>query len=248
MTYTDTLMVCGGVDAGGDLGERGECGIVLVPLQNVPFLIVPQQTCFVRQMNTALPPMLWLKVVNNGLFFTFLFGRFPCHIRRTTPNCGVHLMGRLPGNNRKYEIKTLQERHREILRRLALGQGSKDIASSLSITPQVVHYVKNSQIGKRELNLIQGARTADAVEVSNQIQELAPQALETLDAIMLDEESPDTIKVKIAIDLLDRAGHGAVKKNLNVNQQLTQKDLEDIKIRAKEVARVNGSIIEEVPN
>ena len=199
-------------------------------------------------MNTANVSGLWLKVANNGLFLSFLFCRLHRNIRRTTPNCGVHLMGRLPSNNRQYEIKSLQERHREILRRLALGQGSKDIASSLSITPQVVHYVKNSQIGKRELNLIQGARTADAVEVSNQIQELAPQALETLDNIMLDEESPDALKVKIAVDLLDRAGHGAVKKNLNVNQQLTQKDLEDIKSRAKEVGRVNGSIVKEELN
>ena len=152
-------------------------------------------------------------------------------------------MGALP-SNRKYEIKALQDRHREILRRLALGQSPKEISTSLSCTTQVVHYTKNSQIGKRELGLIQGARTADAIEVTNQIQELAPQALETMTDLMNHEESPGSLKAKIAIDILDRAGHGAVKKNLNLNQQLTQKDLDDIKDRAKEVGKQNGIIVD----
>lgn len=154
-------------------------------------------------------------------------------------------MGRLPSNNRKYEIQSLQERHREILRRLALGQAPKEIATSLSITPQVVHYVKNSHIGKRELGLIQGARTADAIEVTNQIQELAPEALDTLESLMGDEkESPGSLRAKIAIDILDRAGHGAVKKQLNVSHHLSQEDIDDIKMRSKEVGRDNGIIVD----
>tara|TARA_R110000824_G_scaffold77767_1_gene196547 strand:- start:3354 stop:3836 length:483 start_codon:yes stop_codon:yes gene_type:complete len=152
-------------------------------------------------------------------------------------------MGALP-TNRKYEIKELQDRHREILRRLALGQVPKEIAGALSCTTQVVHYTRNSQIGKRELGLIQGARNADAIEVTNQIQELAPVALETMTEILNHADSPGSLKAKIAIDILDRAGHGAVKKNLNLNQQLTQEDLNDIKDRAKAVGKLNGIIVD----
>jgi hypothetical protein len=154
-------------------------------------------------------------------------------------------MGRLPSNNRKYEIQSLQERHREILRMLALGQAPKDIASSLNITPQVVHYVKNSQVGKRELGLIQGARNADAIDITNQIQELAPEALDTLENLMNnEEESPGSLRAKIAIDILDRAGHGAVKKQLNVSHQLSEEDIDNIKIRSKELGRKNGIIVD----
>ena len=154
-------------------------------------------------------------------------------------------MGRLPSNNRKYEIQSLQERHREILRRLALGQAPKEIASSLGITSQVVHYVKNSHIGKRELGLIQGARTADAIEVSNQIQELAPQALDTLEGLMNDEEeSPGALRAKIATDILDRAGHSPIKKQINVSQQLSQEDIDNIKVKASEIGKAKGIIVD----
>jgi hypothetical protein len=102
----------------------------------------------------------------------------------------------------------------------------KDIAYSLKCTPAVVHYVKNSQIGKRELSLIQGARNGDAIDVTNQIRELAPEALETMESLMRDEEeSPKMLRAKIAMDVLDRAGYGAIKKQINLHQIYQKKTL-----------------------
>lgn len=154
-------------------------------------------------------------------------------------------MGRLPSNNRKYQIQSLQERHREILRMLSLGQSAKDISQSLGITTAVVHYVKNSHLGKRELSLMQGARNGSAIDISNQIQELAPEALETLEMLMRDEEeSPDTLRAKIAMDVLDRAGHGAVRKQVSLHQNLSKEDIDNIKQRAKDIGEDIGLVVD----
>jgi len=123
-------------------------------------------------------------------------------------------MGRLPSNNRKYQIQTLQERHREILRMLSLGQSPKDISHSLGVTTAVV-------------------------------QELAPEALDTLERLMKDdEESPDTLRAKIAMDVLDRAGHGAVKKQVSLHQNLSKEDINNIKQRAKDIGEDIGLVVD----
>ena len=128
---------------------------------------------------------------------------------------------------------------------LSLGQSPKDISHSLGVTTAVVHYVNNSHIGKRELGLIQGARNGSAIEISNQIQELAPEALDTLERLMKDdEESPDTLRAKIAMDVLDRAGHGAVKKQVSLHQNLSKEDINNIKQRAKDIGEDIGLVVD----
>ena len=155
-------------------------------------------------------------------------------------------MGRLPSNHRNYQIQSLQEDHREILRRLTLGQSVKDIASSLQITPTKVTYVKNSHIGKRELSLIQGARNAEAIEVTKQIQELAPKALEILNDVMDDVEGKNSpmLKVKVATDILDRAGHGAVKRKISLHKNLSEENINNIKQRAKDMGEASGIVVD----
>lgn len=156
------------------------------------------------------------------------------------------MMGRLPSNHRNYQIQSLQEDHREILRRLTLGQSVKDIASSLQITPTKVTYVKNSHIGKRELSLIQGARNAEAIEVTKQIQELAPKALEILNDVMDDVEGKNSpmLKVKVATDILDRAGHGAVKRKISLHKNLSEENINNIKQRAKDMGEASGIVVD----
>lgn len=154
------------------------------------------------------------------------------------------ILGRLPSNTRKYQIKSLQERHKEVLRRLSLGQAPKTIAGDLGVTTSVVHYVKNSTLGKCELSLLQEGRNGSAMDITNQIKEMSPEALETLEDIMNNEDSADAVRAKVAMDLLDRAGHGAVKKQLSMSGTLSQDDVENIKKRALAIASENGTIVE----
>ena len=155
-------------------------------------------------------------------------------------------MAKLPTNKRKYQIKELWERHNEINRRLLLGQKSKDIAKELEVSEATVSYTKNSKLAQKELSIMKVARDADTIDVARQIREIAPQALEVLENIMNDVETTETLKAKVATDLLDRAGYSPPKKVIGAiaHQHFGKADIEKIKERAMNIGINNGSIIE----
>ena len=156
-------------------------------------------------------------------------------------------MAKLPTGNRKYQIKQLWSRHEEINRRLLLGQKSKDIAKDLKISEATVSYTKNSKLAQKELGIMKAARDASTMDVAQQIQEIAPQALEILEEIMVDDDSQKSLKAKVATDLLDRAGYSPPKKVLGMvaHQHFTGDDIEKIKARAKKIGIGTGAIIQE---
>ena len=156
-------------------------------------------------------------------------------------------MAKLPTGNRKYQIKQLWSRHEEINRRLLLGQKSKDIANDLNISEATVSYTKNSKLAQKELGIMKAARDANSVDVAQQIQEIAPQALEILEEIMQGDETQQSLKAKVATDLLDRAGYTPPKKVLGMvaHKHFTGDDIEKIKARAKKVGISTGAIIQE---
>lgn len=139
---------------------------------------------------------------------------------------------------RKYEIKNIWDTHREIMRLLVTGAHSVDIARELGVTPQTVSNVMNSTICKRQMNLMRAARDVDALDVANRIQELAPIALQTLEELMC--EGNESTKFKVSVDLLDRAGHTAVKtiRTENLHAHFSVDEIAEIKARAKEIGLV----------
>lgn len=157
-------------------------------------------------------------------------------------------MGRTPAVDepRQYQIKQLWELHHEILRRLVIGQKSVDIARDLNVTPAVISYVKNSEIGKKQLSLMRSAADVSAVDVAGHIKRLAAQAVQVMEEGMCDT-NPMAIRMKAAVDVLDRAGFGAPKifRSENIHAHLTRDDIEQIKARAREEGVVVDAIIEE---
>jgi len=127
----------------------------------------------------------------------------------------------LPNEHRKYEVKELRTRHFEIIRRALLGQTYKDIAQDLGITPKNVSDVLNSELAKEQMELLQLSRNDATSDVQGQIAEVSPTALSILRAVIERTEEmisadptyiPTPHATKIAMDNLDRAGYGAVKR------------------------------------
>jgi len=144
-------------------------------------------------------------------------------------------MGRPSSGDRKYAIQTIWDAHREILRLAVTGMKSVDIAAALNVTPVMVSYTLNSPIAKRELENLRAARDLDAVDVAKRIQEIAPVALQTLEELLCNGN--ETTKFRTATDLLDRAGHAAVRtlRTESLSVHLTKADIDEIKSRAKEI-------------
>jgi len=153
-------------------------------------------------------------------------------------------MGRHPTGSRQYEIERIQEVHREIVRRLVLGQKPRTIARDLGISPQTVSNVRNSSIVRKEIARLGMSRDKEVEDISKQIREIAPIAVAVLETALHNEEVPWPVRFRAATDVLDRAGYGAVKKFQGVMAHLTKDEIEEIKRNAMKVGKESGIVVD----
>lgn len=152
---------------------------------------------------------------------------------------------RLPETHKAYQIEQMWELHHEVCRLALIGMKQVDIANHLGVSPVMVSYTLRSPIVQRQLNQLKAVRDLDAIDVSKEIQELAPRAVKVLEELM-ENELPN-IKLKAATDILDRAGHAAVRtlRTENIHAHFTADEITDIKKRAREVGLLTDAIYEE---
>jgi len=159
-----------------------------------------------------------------------------------------------PNEKRKYEVVELREGTKEIIRRILLGETNVSIAQQMDMSPQQVSNIRNSQLVQDQLEILEAARDASSLDVSQQIQKVAPKALailtSTVDLVnkkLADDPlySANVTELNTARDLLDRAGHGVIRKNINVSQNahLNDDELDKIK-REVEKAKASANIVE----
>ena len=141
-------------------------------------------------------------------------------------------MGRNPTGQRKYQIQGIWDTHHEILRRLLLGNKSKDIAEDLGVTEAVVSYTKNSHLVQRQLEVMRGARDKEVLDASIEIKRLIPKALAIYEEALENEDHPFHIRLRAAGDLLDREVPRKTRVE-GVHALLSREDIEEIKNRAR---------------
>lgn len=148
----------------------------------------------------------------------------------------------LPAENRRFEIKEMWERHHQICRLAVMGLKGKQIAETLGLSEQTVSNTLNSQIVKRHLHILRDAADLAAVDVAAEIKALAPLAARRLREIMENDATETKLQASVSQDMLDRAGHGAIKKvqSENLHAHLTLDEIEEIKRRARQLAQENG--------
>jgi hypothetical protein len=140
-----------------------------------------------------------------------------------------------------FEVTKMHDLHKEIARRLLIGQKAVDIAKDLGITPATVSYTRNSPVVKRQLELMHGARDADSVNFSEDIKRAAGKALVLMEDIIEGEVDGESINIglrlRAAVDALDRhIPKVAIQKSFNSHLVLTAEDIEALKHRAREAA------------
>ena len=94
---------------------------------------------------------------------------------------------------------------------------------------------------------MEAARDLDAVDISKEIQELAPKAVKVLEQLL--ESGSENNQLKAAQDVLDRAGHAAVRmiKTENIHAHFSGEEIEEMKKRAREVGLITDIIDLECP-
>lgn len=136
---------------------------------------------------------------------------------------------------KSFTVENIWNSHQEIMRLAVTGMKQADIARELGVSEVMVSYTLNSPVVKRQMMVMQAARDVDAIDVAKRIQEVAPKALDVLEELL--ETGNDTIRLRTATDLLDRAGHAAVKtfRTQSLSVHLDKEDLDEIKQRAREI-------------
>jgi len=152
---------------------------------------------------------------------------------------------RVKDDKRKtYQIKQLWNLSNEILRLSVLGLKGKRIAEYLGCTPETVSNTINSDLGKAKLLTMRGARDAETIDVATEIKKMVPKALDTYEEILKadDERISFSLRKVTADKVVELGGYEPPKKHLVGHFDIDE--IEALKVRGKELAKVNGAIID----
>lgn len=147
--------------------------------------------------------------------------------------------------HRRYEVKDIQARHREMVRMSLLGMKQTSIAAELGVTPQSVSNALNSQPVIQVMATLQEKADEKALSTKERLDELCPAAIRTFEEIMTEKVDIEgtlvykydgPLRKSTASDVLDRAGYGRIQRIQGqvVHGFLSPDDIEDIKRRARE--------------
>lgn len=143
-------------------------------------------------------------------------------------------MGKTPTGDRKYQIESVWVQHKEIARRLVLGEKHVVIARDMNISVVMVSYTANSHLVQKEMAILMAKRDGITVDIANDIQDLAPLALQKMGEMLAKGTEKDSDMIKLGFAVLDRAGFSPVKRTININGTLSKEDIEDLKERGRE--------------
>lgn len=131
-------------------------------------------------------------------------------------------------------ITHLWERHKEIMRRLVAGDRQVDIAKDLGMTQSRMSIICNSPAFLNQLERLSEGADNNALCVADRVKVLSDDAISVLENVLQDPNMHGVtakVRVDVAKDVLDRAGHGATKKITSVTAVLNGDDIEELKAR-----------------
>lgn len=146
----------------------------------------------------------------------------------------------------RYGLGYIRPRHNEIARRLVMGQKQRTISKDMGIDEGRLSIIVNSPLFKIVLARLSKLRDDSAVDIQEELKELAPIALEQVAKTMMNGAS-EKLRLSASQDVLDRAG--VIKKGqglnvgiqVNVNPVDLNKYRDDaITVEVKEIDKGNG--------
>lgn len=134
---------------------------------------------------------------------------------------------------KKYTLAHIKPLHKELARRLVLGQKPMEIWRDLNISPEHIRTLMKSPLFKIELAKLEEKRDKGVVDVTKTLHEISPLALEQIERLMY-TATTETLKFKAAESILDRAGYGSISKgSLDIRKKVDIKysDLTEMELK-----------------
>ena len=125
-------------------------------------------------------------------------------------------MGRhLSPEGRKRQLRGLSPRHKEVCRKLALGEKPKDIAADLKISRELISIVRGSVLAQEFMSTLEADRDGVVQDIDGELRGLALSAVTTLqDALdgKIGGSAYDHSRLRAALEVLDRIGHSKIAR------------------------------------
>jgi predicted transcriptional regulator len=142
---------------------------------------------------------------------------------------------RVSADPERFQVRKLWQRHKEICRLAAVGMKQVDIAEQLGLSPVTVSYTLRSPLVQHQVQLLQAGRDEAAVNLIEQIEEMAPKAIALLDFAMDSEDQPMTTRLQASRELRGWMEFVLPKKreNVTIGALLSLDDIKEIKAEAQ---------------
>lgn len=126
------------------------------------------------------------------------------------------------------KIDDILPHHAAVARRLVYGIAPAHISDELGISIRRINIISKQPLFVAYMEKLRAMPEGD---VEAHIGEAAPIAVEILERTMI-TTNDEKLKVKVAQDLLDRAGHGAIKKSDIRIQKVDTSTMKDMELMA----------------
>ena len=113
---------------------------------------------------------------------------------------------------RSWDPGILHAKHREIIRLIVKGLPRDLIAKRTGYRADTIGRLMNSELIQQEVRALSEAQQADAIDIGEEIQKSAVNAVRFNAELITDETASKSLRHGAAKDMLDRAGHGKVLK------------------------------------
>lgn len=149
-------------------------------------------------------------------------------------------MARIPrGKHKHANLQVLWEHHKEIARRLLLGERQFEICKAINVSPSWLSIITTSPAFIKYLDSLRARSEIGLVDVRKEITAGAKDSIKVLRGLL--SSSNENIQAKVAMDLLDRDGYAPVKQVQveQTNVHLTSERIEQLKARRAELIGTN---------
>lgn len=141
---------------------------------------------------------------------------------------------RVSENPKRFQVEKLWQRHKVICQMTAVGMNQVEIAEALGISPVTVSYTLRSPLVRHQVELLQAGRDEAAMNLLEQITDMAPKAVALLDVAMDDETQPMPTRLQASRELRGWMEFVLPKKreNVSIGALLSLDDIKQIKAEA----------------
>jgi len=140
-------------------------------------------------------------------------------------------------------LKELKTHHRQVVRLTVQGCKPQEVSARTGIKITTVYSILRDPLAKGFMMAMEDKADDLAVDVKRELAELQRPALQVFDNLLSDADTPASVQLAAAKDVLDRNGHKPAETHKHLHGHFTSEDLATLRSRleAQEAREAEGN-------